>query len=120
MVLVFDQPCLAPERRVVEAVEVAQGFADGAGVLGETLDVLEGHVDDADGAGLAVQVAAGEASESGRVGDAALAVRLKVRTWGQATGQRAALHTRPTARPQLHGRPEDAKVSLYSLVCSGN
>lgn len=94
---------MAPERRVVKAAEVAQGLADGAGVIGQTLDVLEGHVDDADGAGLAVQVATGEASEAGGVGDAALAVRLKVRARRQAAGQRAALHTRRLAGSQLHG-----------------
>lgn len=82
---------------------MAQRLADGAGVLRQTLDVLEGHVDDADGAWLAVQVAAGEASEVGSVGDAALAVRLKVRAWRETAGQRAALHTRWLARSQLHG-----------------
>lgn len=102
---------MAPERRVVEAVEVAQRLADGAGVLRQTLDVLEGHVDDADGAGLAVQVATGEASEAGGVGDAALAVRMKVRTRREAAGQRAALDARRPARSQLHGRPENGKVS---------
>lgn len=120
VIFVLDQLSLAPERRVVEAVEVAQGLADGAGVISQTLDVLEGHVDDADGAGFAVQMAAGEASEAGGVGDAALAVRLKVRAWRQAAGQRAALHARRLAGSQLRGRPADGKVSFFSLICGSS
>lgn len=117
VVFVLDQPSLAPRGRVVEAVEVAQWPADGAGVLGQTLDVLKGHVDDADGAGLAVQMTAGEASEMGSVGDAALAVRVpKVQARRETAGQRAALHTRCLARAQLHGWPENGKVLFLSLL----
>lgn len=114
IVLLLNQLSLTPEWRIVEAVEVVQGLANRTGVIRQTLDVLEGHVDDTDGAGLAVQVAAGEASEAGSVGNAALAVRMEIWPWRQAAGQRATLYTWRLARSQLHGRPGGWRINSYS------
>lgn len=78
------------------------GLADGAGVLGETLDVLEGQVDDLVAAGVAVQVPTGEALQSGLVGDAALAVR-QVGPQRQRACQGAALQAAGLAGAVLGG-----------------
>lgn len=89
-----------------EAPELADGLAHGAGVVGQTLDVLEGQVDDLVAAGVAVQVPAGEALQTGLVGDAALAVR-EVGAQGQRAGQGAALQAAAVAGALFGGRPEE-------------
>lgn len=61
--------------RGAQAPQLPDGLTDGAGVLGEALDVLEGQVDNLVAAGVTVQVSAGEALQPGIVGDAALAMR---------------------------------------------
>lgn len=87
-----------------EASQVTEGFAHWAGVFGQAFDVLKREVDDLVGAGVAVEVSAGETLQPGLVGDAALAVR-NIRAQRQATGQRTALHAGGLTRAQLSGRP---------------
>lgn len=98
-----------------QAPQLADGLAHGAGVVGQALDVLEGQVDDLVAAGVAVQVAAGEALEADFVGDAALAVR-QVGPQGQGAGQRAALQAAGLAAAQLGGRPEDGGSSTNTTI----
>lgn len=87
-----------------QAPQLPEGLAHGAGVVGQTLDVLEGHVDDLVAAGAAVQVAARQALEAGLVGDAALAV-WQVGAQGQGAGQGAAVQAAGLAGALLSGRP---------------
>lgn len=68
-------PVEVPGGGRAQASELAEGLAHGAGVVGQALDVLERQVDDLVAAGVAVEVAAGEALQTGLEGDAALAVR---------------------------------------------
>lgn len=96
-----------------EAPQLPDGLAHGAGVLGEALDVLEGQVDDLVAAGVAVQVAAGEALEAGLVGDAALAVG-QVGPQRQGAGQGAALQAAGLAGALLGGRPEEEEEEEQS------
>lgn len=58
-----------------EASQMTKGFTHRAGIFGQAFYVLESHVDDLIGAGVAVEVTAGETFQSGLVRDAALAVR---------------------------------------------
>lgn len=88
-----------------EASELADGLAHGAGVVGQALDVLEGQVDDLVAAGVAVEVSAGEALQTGLVRDAALAVR-QVGPQRQGARQGAALQAAGLAGALLGGRPE--------------
>lgn len=87
-----------------ESPQLSDGLAHGAGVVGQTLDVLEGQVDDLVAAGVAVQVTAGQALQTGLVRDAALAVR-EVGAQGQRPGQGAALQAAAMTRTLLRGRP---------------
>lgn len=86
------------------ASQLPDGLAHGAGVVGEALDVLERHVDDAVAAGVAVQVSAGEALQARLVADAALAVR-PLGAQRQRAGQGAALRAAGRAAALLGGRP---------------
>lgn len=66
---------LTPEGRTVghswvavygnKATQVTQGFAHGAGIFSQTFDVLKSQVDDLIGAGVAVEMTAGQSLESG-------------------------------------------------------
>lgn len=98
-------PVEVPGGGRAQASQLARGLAHGAGVVGQALDVLEGQVDDLVAAGVAVQVAAGEALQAGLVGDATLAVR-QVGAQRQGAGQGAALQAAGMAGAQLGGRPE--------------
>lgn len=87
-----------------QASQLPDGLAHRTGVLGQTLDVLKGHVDDLVAAGAAVEVSTREALEAHLVGDAALTVR-HVRPQRQGTRQRAALQAAGVAGAELSGRP---------------
>lgn len=87
-----------------EASQVTEGFAHWAGIFGQAFYVLKSQVDDLIGAGVAVEMAAGETLQPGLVGDAALAVR-NIRAQRQTTGQRTALHAGGLTRAELCGRP---------------
>ncbi len=87
-----------------EASKVTEGFAHWAGILGQTFYVLKSQVDDLIGAGVAVEVAAGETLQPGLERDAALAVR-NIRVQRQTTAQRTALHAGSLTRAQLCGWP---------------
>lgn len=100
------RPVEVPGARRPQASELADGLAHGAGVVGQTLDVLEGQVDDLVAAGVAVEVSAGEALQAGLVGDATLAVR-QVGTQRQGAGQGAALQAAGVTGALLGGRPEE-------------
>lgn len=97
-------PVHVPGGRRAEAPELADGLADGAGVVGQALDVLEGQVDDLVAAGAAVEVSAGEALQTRLVGDAALAVG-SVRAQRHGARQGAALQAARQDRALLGGRP---------------
>lgn len=86
------------------APQPLDGLAHGTGVVGQTLDVLEGQVDDLVAAGGAVEVAAGQALEPGLVGDAALAVG-GVGPQGQGPCQGAGVQAASLAGAQLSRRP---------------
>lgn len=58
-----------------EASQMTKGLTHRAGIFGQAFYVLESHVDDLIGAGVAVEVTAGETFQPGLVRDAALAVR---------------------------------------------
>lgn len=66
-------------RRRSQTSQLPDGLAHGTRVVGQTLDVLEGEVDDLVAAWVAVQVAAGKTLQTGVVGDAVLTV-WQVRT----------------------------------------
>lgn len=87
-----------------KAPQLPEGLAHGAGVLGQTLDVLEGHVDYLVAAGAAEQVTAGEAFEAHLVGDTALAVG-QVGPQGQRPRQGAAVQAAGLTRAHLRWRP---------------
>lgn len=99
------RPIEVPRGRWTQASQLPDGLAHGAGVVRQTLDVLEGQVDDLIAAGIAVKMPAGEALEAGLVGDATLAVR-QVGAQRQGAGQGAALQAAGLAGAQLSGRPE--------------
>lgn len=93
-----------PGRRWSKAPELAHGLADGAGVVGQALDVFKGQVDNLVAAGVAVEVSAGEPLQTHLVRDAALAVG---RVWArrQRAGQGAALQAASLDGALLSGRP---------------
>lgn len=91
-----------------QASQLLDGLAHWAGVLGQTLDVLKGHVDDLVAAGAAVEVSAREALEPHLVGDAALTVR-QVGPQRQGARQGAALQAASLAGAELSRRPEERR-----------
>lgn len=127
--VVAVRPVDVARGRGAQASQLPDGLAHGAGVVGQALDVLEGHVDDLVAAGVAVEVAAGQALQAGLVGDAALAVR-QVGAQGQGAGQGAALQAAGLAGALLGGRPERqgkrqhvltaGQTKVLEFVCQAN
>lgn len=88
-----------------QASQLADGLAHRAGVIGQALDILESQIDDLVAARVTVEVAAGEALQTGLIGNATLAV-WHVGAKRQGAGQGAALQAAGLAGTQLGGRPD--------------
>lgn len=88
-----------------QASQLADGLAHRAGVVRQALNILKGQVDDLVATGVAIEVATGEALQTGLIRNATLAV-WQVGAQRQGAGQGAALQAAGLAGTQLGGRPD--------------